>query len=243
MLNHIVPVVAAVALLAGSAGVAAAVDALDPGTPILDLRVGLGSMANPSSISETITAPNGLKTKYDWQGGANHGKHITLGVTRGTLYKWGGWVYGGRLDYDQTDITPGAYQVNGLGYRPRGPSLTYRATGIDIDGGYAWASSREPRDLAAYFEVMPFVGAGLVWADTVNQNSSGGFDKTTTNGTFFDYGLRGGAYLTERKFIIGLTVYYTAGEGRTSAHDGAGNDKLKIDYDGFGGGLEAGWRF
>jgi hypothetical protein len=243
MLNTIVPVVAAVALMAGTAGVAAAVDALDPGTPIFDLRLGLGSMANPSSITETITAGNGLKTKYDWQGGADHGKHITLGLTEGTLYRWGGLVYGGHLSYDQTDITPGAYEVNGLGYRPRGPSLQYHAGGFDIDGGYAWVSSREPRDLAAYFEIMPFIGGGMAFADTVNQDGNGNFVKTTTQGFFYDYGVRGGAYLTERHFIVGIDVYYTAGEGRTQAKDVAGTDKLKIDFDGFGGGIEAGWRF
>ncbi len=209
-----------------------------------DLRAGVTRAPSPEVSEETNGSGSG-KAVYDWKGGKSLGYEFTLGCVAGHLAKSGGMVFGAQLAYAQYDMSPALFRRNdGTTFVPAGFGLRNRTAGVDIMAGYGWASSRNPDDFAVYLEATPLLGGGGAWADTEGLNLAGQRVKESGVGYYYEYGVRGGLYFTERHFIVGVTGQYVAGSGQVDIDlPGGGTSKLTLDRDGFGAGLEAGWRF
>ncbi|MBA2479645.1 MAG: hypothetical protein H0V44_03205 [Planctomycetes bacterium] len=236
----------ALLLLPMWAGTASAVE---PETPadqacFFDLRAGF-TRSHAPEIEEETNASGGGPTKYEWEGTNTHGMEFTLGAMTGRLCDYGGMVIGGQVAYAQYDISPSFFRRNdGITFSPAGYQLRNRTAGIDLMAGYGWSSSLNPDDLAVYLEFTPFVGGGASWADTEGLNTAAARVKESGMGWYYEHGLRGGLYLTERHFIVGVTGHYAWGSGEVDIDlPGGGKSTLTLDRAGFGGGVEAGWRF
>jgi hypothetical protein len=213
-------------------------------TCFLDLRASVQRVHAPE-VEEETNGSTGGTTHYDWEGTNSHGTQVALGVMAGRLCDRGGMVMGGQIAYGQYDLSPRNFlREDGITFSPAGYDLRNRTAGLDLMGGYGWASSRNPEELALYLEATPFAGGGAAWADTEGLDTGGSRVKETGMGWYYEYGVRGGIYLTERHFIVGVTGEYAWGSGQVDIDlPGGGKSKLTLDRSGFGGGVEAGWRF
>jgi hypothetical protein len=209
----------------------------------LDLRAGIGNTPTPA-ITEKVKGTGG-STHYRWDGVKSHGVEVEAGAAKMCLHDWGGFGGALRLVGSSYDITPAqVVRSDGAAFSAGGLDLHYRTLGPQVAYGYAYATSRDPQDLAIYLEVMPFLGAGGAQGETSGANSGGAVVRRSGWGYYYEYGIRGGAYLTERSLIVGVTGFYAAGGGRVVIDmPGGGKSRLYTDREGFGIGVEAGWRF
>jgi hypothetical protein len=161
-------------------------------------------------------------------------------------HEWGGLGGALHLTGASYDITPDAVvrKEDGTVYSPGGETLHYRSLGVQAAYGYAYSTNRDPQELAIYLELTPFIGGGGAQAETSGANSGGTVIRRSGYGYFYEVGVRGGLYLTERHFIIGVTSFFTTGTGRVTIDlPGGAKSTLTADREGFGFGIEAGWRF
>jgi hypothetical protein len=209
-----------------------------------DARLGFTSTPAPK-ITEKVSSATG-ETDYDWKGGNTHGQAIDAGARWVTLQNWGGLVYGGDLVLSQTNSTPAFVErtSDGADFSTGGLTLHYRTVGVQVACGYGYATSRDPEDLAIYVEVLPFLGVGGAQAETAGQNTSGDIVRRSGLGYYYEAGLRGGIYFTERHFLFGFTGQYAAGSGKVDIDlPGGGKSKMTAVRHGLGFGVDAGWRF
>jgi hypothetical protein len=217
--------------------------AAEDGQCFFDLRGGLANSPTPD-IEETVSASGGGSSTYEWQGTKGSGVQVSAAAISGRLSSRGGPVFGAQAKYDYFDISPTSYRRNdGTSFSSGGTELRHQTLGLDLMGGYGWASSLDPEELAVYVEAMPFVGAGVAFADTEGING-GVIVHDSGMGWFYEYGLRAGIYLTERQFIVGFNGFYIGGSSQVDVDlSGGGSSEITLERDGFGGGIEGGWRF
>jgi hypothetical protein len=209
----------------------------------LDLRIGVSSTPAPD-ITEKVKAPGGSE-HYRWDGVKSHGSEIDISAAKMCMHDWGGLGGSVHLIGASYDITPTAVvRSDGASFSSGGLDLHYRTFGGQIAYGYGYATSRDPEDLAIYLEAMPFLGLGIAQGETSGANTGGEVVRRSGWGYYNDLGVRGGIYLTERSFVVGVTGFYASGGGRVSIDmPGGGHSRLYTEREGFGVGLEAGWRF
>src|SRR4051812_23044503 len=173
----------------------------------LDLRVGFSGSPAPD-VEERVKSKGVPATYYSWEGGSARGGQLDLSATCMCLHDWGG--LGGAVhvigaDYD---VTPTAVvRSDGTAFSPGGLSLHYRSLGAQFGYGYGYATSRNPEDLAIYLEAMPFIGGGGAQGETSGANSGGTVIRRSGLGYYYEYGVRGGLYFTERQFVFGVTGF------------------------------------
>ncbi|MBA3687144.1 MAG: hypothetical protein H0W72_18135 [Planctomycetes bacterium] len=216
-----------------------------PDGRFLDLRASITSSPAPE-ISERITGPATPAASYDWKDVDEQGFQVTAGLALGSKARWwGGTVLQADLVFASYDITPGSLRrSDGVSFSPAASGLKYRTLGGQLAYGYHWASTTERDQLAAHFEFSPFIGAGMASAETSGQNSLGNAETYEDTSMYYEYGVRTGFYLTERGFLFGLTAFYAAGgDDLTIDLGGGASSELTLDREGFGAGLQAGWRF
>lgn len=210
----------------------------------LDLRLSISSTPTPE-ITEQVTS-GAAKESYEWRGSKAHGHQLAVNATGGCLHACGGGLVGSlQLVGSDYNITPKSLLRNdGVVFGPGVTNLRYRTVGIDVAIGAAWLSSPNPEDLAVYLELTPFAGGGGASGDTSGLNTLGSPVKRNGQGWYYEYGIKGGFYLTERQVIAGITGFYAAGSGEVDIDlENGGNSTLTTDRDGFGIGFETGWRF
>jgi hypothetical protein len=210
----------------------------------LDLRVGVGSTPSPD-VTEKVKGASGGSDHYRWDGVKDHGVQVDVSAVKMCLHDWGGLGGSVHLIGAQYDITPTQVtRSDGTVFSSGGLQLHYRTLGGQIAYGYGYVTSHNPEDLALYLEVMPFLSLGVAQGETSGANTGGDTIRRSGYGYYNDFGVRGGIYLTERDFLFGFTGFYANGGGRVSIDmPGGGHSRLYTEREGFGMGVEAGWRF
>ncbi len=228
-------------LLAVSSG-CFAVD--DERAHFLDLRIGVSSSPSPD-ITEKVTS-GGASSRFDWQGAKSHGVQGEIAAFGGCLHPCGGsLVLGLSLPVARYDSTPAQIvQDNGTVFSTGSQKLRSGTAGVDFSAGVGWWSSQDPEEFSFYGELAPFAGGGGAYGETAGLNSAGNLERFSGFGYFYEYGVRAGAFVTERHVIAGITGFYVAGSGQVDIDlSNGGKSKLTLDRDGFGFGGEVGWRF
>ena len=92
--------------------------------------------------------------------------------------------------------------------------------------------------------VDAFLGGGLAFAENELHTVGGSYERANGTGGYYETGLKVGAYITEQRWIYGLNVTYTFGQGQVGMDFGGGySSKLNLDREGFGITGLMGYRF
>ena len=213
------------------------------GTAFHDLMLGFAGAPTPD-VTEDTKDSTGVTTTYEWQDPKSFGFQGSVTLLNGTIHEGGGIVWGGELVFADYDITPGSFLVNDVRFKNDSTaSLSYQSLGINLVGGYQIGMTTD-QSLHGFLEFLPVVGFGIARADNEVQNSGGKYIKENGNGTYYQYGLRIGAYLTERNWIYGVTASYLGGEGSVKMDfPGGFKSELTLEQSGVAFGGVAGYRF
>jgi hypothetical protein len=208
-----------------------------------NLLIGFAGSPTPD-VTEDSKDASGTTTSYDWSGKRSMGYQVSALVLQGEGGEDGGWEFGGGIAVANYDITPGSFVVAGSSYNNASSStLHYRTLGLNVLGGYEYGLI-DIDDFRGFVEVTPILGAGVAWADNEIHSATGGYDKKTGVGAYFEYGLRVGAYITESRWIYGINAFYMGGTSTVKMDFSGGySSTLRLDRNGFGAGAAAGYRF
>lgn len=213
----------------------------DLGIPVNDLYVGLGVAPGPK-VTEVASDASGASTGYEWRGNKDTGVQITLTNIRGQAYRWGGFVWGPEAELGMYDITPSSFNVGTVNFTNNtGSTLNYRTLGMNLLGGYE-CGIRKNDGLRAFVMVLPYVGAGLALAENEVRTGSTSV-KDHGYGYYSQYGVRFGAYLTERNWIGGVTLGYVHSSSKVKITIDPYESELRLKRGGVTFGAVAGYRF
>lgn len=210
----------------------------------LTLLVGIGATPAPD-VSEFSTDSGGATTRYDWQGGRKTGYQGVATLMCGrTLGDGNGIQFGLDLAFATYNITPRTFDVGGASFDNGSPGeLNYRTVGLNLVGGWSWGV-RNREDLLPLITVDAFLGGGLAWAENELHTPGGSYERQNGAGGYYEAGLRVGAYITEQRWIYGLNVTYTYGQGQVEMDFGSGySSELDLEREGFGVTGLMGYRF
>jgi len=208
-----------------------------------DLMFGFGGVPTPD-ITEETTDSVGVKTTYEWQDPKSFGFQGSVTLLNGTIQNDGGIVWGGELVFANYNITPGSFLVGGIPFDNGSTAdLAYQTAGVNLVVGYHYGMQAS-QNLHGFLEILPLIGFGVARADNEVQTVGGQYLKESGTGTYFQYGVRIGAYLTERHWIYGVTGSYLAGEGSVEMDfPGGFKSELSLEQSGLAFGGVAGYRF
>jgi hypothetical protein len=208
------------------------------------LQASIGAVEAPD-VEEDSTDNNGVNTNYEWNGGRESGYQaaLTLLMGRGKMGE-GGWQWGGEFVYGTYDITPSGFNVNGVGFENQsGSELTHQTIGMNLIGGYQWGLN-DLTEFSGFVEVMPHIGGGIAFAENEVHTLNGGIEQERGVGTYFEVGLRVGAYITEQRFIYGFNVSYAYSTSQVDMDfPGGFSSELQLTRSGLGIAGVAGYRF
>ncbi len=226
------------------AGMCAGAAAVDESSPngMWDLRLIVDSM--PSyKVREDATSAVGTST-YEWQGldrNRTWQPELELlranglgGPEKGTL------IYGLRLSGGGQTSTPAAYSSAGVTYT----NTTHQTMGwYRLAGGavLGWQSSPLQIDeLRLVGELSAYGEAGVMHL-TVSDDTVSGSDWGTTT----EYGLRAGAFISERSWYGGVLANVLEGWGNAKAPSfgGTANSEFHLHRNGVAVGAIMGYRF
>lgn len=187
-----------------------------------DLRVGVAVAPLPE-VSEKIRTPSG-STSLDWPEPSGYGYRGSVLWLTGATRTNHGFVWGLELSY-------GTYVFgDDLAYTD---SVTLSQAGVDVLAGWQYGITGQ-HSLRGHLEVLPFVGTGVGWIDK----------GANAKGLYREYGLRTGAFLSERRWIAGLTASWVVmSQSLDIDTTSQTRSLLDIQADGFRFGLETGYRF
>ncbi len=245
--------VAGLVLGAGLIGVLApsaqAADPLFADVDFHDLLLGFVLPPSPK-VTERATANDGTQTNYRWRDpGQSFGYGGEVGMICGTGHPWGGLVWGAMLSGVDYDITPGTYSVDGGGTvaNTSPDKLHYRTLGVTLMGGYEYGINSNDGlgdGISSFVMVLPLIAGGAAWTDDEQHNLSGSYVRERHTGSYYQFGLRLGGYLTERDWIYGVVVDGLIGRARAQlSFPGNISSELTLKQQGVGFGLIAGYRF
>ena len=209
-----------------------------------DIIVGVSTSPVPK-IKEDTTNPQGVTSRYQWDGTRSNGVAFTITGQQGTsLESKGGWEWGIGLIGSNYNITPTSYAVNGQTFaNGSSASLHYRSIGGHLVGGYEYGII-DMDDFRGIVEIGPFIGGGMISADNEVYQLNGEYTKKNGYGAYFDLGCYLGAYITEAHWIYGLTCTYQASFGQVKMNmPGGYTSNMHFTSSGVGFGLAAGYRF
>jgi hypothetical protein len=209
-----------------------------------DLMVSVVGMQTPH-VTEDSKDPAGVTTSYEWHGMKEFGAVGSLSLLTGKLShsrKWG-FEWGGDLVAQRYDITPTHFDVDGVTYvNNSSHDLRYYMAGANVAFGVQYGIT-ESDDIHGFVELVPFVGAGINHANS-DLNIAGTSTESSAYGTYFQYGARFGAYVTERNWLAGVVLAYQGSTGSVEVDEVAGySSELTIEQTSFGVGVVLGYRF
>lgn len=211
------------------------------GTPFHTLLVGFAGVPTPDVTEDSKSG--GTTTSYEWKDVKSLGFQGSVTLLNGKIRRDGGFVWGGDLVVSSYNITPGSYEVDGARFNNSSTGdLAYRTVGVNVVAGYQYGMTTE-NGLTGYLMVLPFIGGGAAWASSEVQTTNG-YVKDDGTGTYFQYGVRLGGYLTERRWVYGIEAIYAGGIGKVDVDfSGGASSELTFEQSGFGFGGVAGYRF
>jgi hypothetical protein len=206
-----------------------------------DLEVGLSSAPMPK-IKEYTTDGIGTKTEFDWQGERSAGLSGNVIAMRGAATANGGWEFGLGVSVSNYDITPNSYAVDGNAYNNgSGQKLYYRTAGIEVLGGYEYGVVNN-NDFSAFIEMTPLIGVGPAWAENA-EYANGAYETKRGTGWYADVGLRLAAFITEQRWIYGVTLSLIDHTSQIKMSFPGYKSTLELNGIGFGAGVVAGYRY
>jgi hypothetical protein len=198
-------------------------------------------------VTERTKSASGVNTTYAWKDTDKRGTQVAFNNLNGRAHTWGGWVWGVELNGMTQEITPDGFEVNGADYGNGSDStLTYRSFGAALQVGYQYGLVDEPDGISGFLTIVPFYGLELTRAESEIRTAPGSlsYERSSGNGWGYDAGIRVGGYLTEKHWLLGVTIDARYGRSVTSIDfsDGSSSD-LTITRSGVGFGLAGGYRF
>ena len=176
----------------------------------------------------SVSAPTAKQTKpeiYTVDGGESQGSRFSLTYLKGKVPTDGllGTVWGGMFNIS-------TYSVGDTGVE----STLVQPT---VDFTYGWQYGLlETDSLRGFAELLPFVGLGMSNVEIGDRRRLGWAAEA---------GIKVGAFLTERKWELGITGMYLLGLSRVSYTPDSAKDKWTFEFSSndFGFGVEGGFRF
>ncbi|MBA3700393.1 MAG: hypothetical protein H0W78_16220 [Planctomycetes bacterium] len=207
-----------------------------------------GFTSTPSvEVTERTRSSGGTNTTYAWKDTDKRGTQVAFNNLNGHAQEWGGWVWGIEVNGMTQDITPDSFDVNDTNYgNGSNSTLTYRSFGAAIQAGYQYGIIDEPEGISGFLTIVPFYGLELTRAESEIRTDpqSLSYQRSSGNGWGYDTGIRVGGYLTEKHWLLGLTIDARYGRSVTNIDfsDGSSSD-LTVIRRGVGFGLAGGYRF
>jgi hypothetical protein len=200
------------------------------------LRLNLGSPPSPE-VEEKVSGITGVKdTTYIWQGEQHTQFQAGIEAVRMAVGPYGGSVLGLGLVHGRYLITPEGYKVDNTVIRnATNTRLGHQTFGLQTLAGWQCGATADSGRTHLIGELAALFGGGLAWAQTENLSVlSGQYETNRGRGWYYEYGLRGGVYLVERGWFLGVTSAYVTGRSwvRADTVDGGRSD-LRLDRAGW----------
>lgn len=214
-------------------------------TPYLDIRAGW-SQPPGLKIEEDVSTVGQLGAGYSWNSEDHRGNRGSLGVVWGQDRKRG-FIAGAGLSYTRWETTPSSY-TGGPGvpttylYSNQNV-LDAKLLMLDLQVGYQVGMNLN-ETISTWIELAPTLGIGGMTAISEAQVAPGMFRTASGTNLALEYGLRGGWYLGERNWMLGVTGAwaYTRADVDIDFSQYT-SSTLRIEGKGFRLGVEAGYRF
>lgn len=235
------PVVLLAALTLGGARLAAA-DFVEWSTTH-DWYLSLGVTQAPE-VEEDTSGPGGDST-YEWKGIEDStAPRLAIGHLTCAGGLSGGWALGIEGVFTTCETTPSRYEVDGLEFgNTSSRNLRYSTLGVTVFGGYQFGINADADKLSSFLLIGPFLGGGAAYADSEVRDQGGTYDSDSGIGWYVEGGLRGGFFLTERHWLLGLMVDFTIGTGEVEIDFGNDTDStLTHERVGVAGAVVVGYR-
>jgi hypothetical protein len=221
----------AVASLLCLASVNAAEDFwLDERLPFVDIRLGYGLTPRPSTFDVDVTLLNGATGTYSYEVEGDSANALSYTIIGGRLEP-AGLLIGIELVHVFDSLS--VQSVSGVPAPADSSSLQYRSIGGNLLLGAGWAVTRN-----LHFEALGLLGAGAMDMDTGNGN---GINQNDGEGWSWTAGVRGGAYLTLGRVVLGAAIEWTKTEIDVEANWANGNTRVTESTSGVGGRIEIGY--
>jgi len=233
---------AIITLCALSTGALSAVDFAE-WTSTSDWYLALGVAPAPD-VEEETSGPGGSST-YEWKGlEDNTAPRLAIGYLACSGGIRGGWALGIEGVATTCDVTPARYEVDGLTFTNTSTSsLRYSTLGATIYGGYQFGINSDADTISSFLLIAPFIGGGAALADSEVRDQAGTYDSGDGVGWYLEGGLRGGFFLTEKHWLLGVFADFTYGTGEVKIDFGNNSDStLTHDRVGLTGSLMVGYR-
>lgn len=225
----------AVSLLAlAAAGAADDIDAffLEEGLPWVDIRLGYGFVPRAESYDTHADVYAGADFDYSFTSEGDTAEALSYTIIGGSMNPLG-LIGGGELLYTWDTAKVLSVSSGGvtLPVPAPGTPVAYKSFGCNMLLGAGLALSNN-----FHLEALGLLGIAAVDMDT-----SDGFNKTDGEGWSWTAGVRGGAYFTWRRLVLGAAVEWTTTELDFETNWANGNTRSQETVSGVGGRIEIGY--
>jgi hypothetical protein len=208
-----------------------------------DWYLALGVTQAPE-IEEETSGPGGEST-YEWEGIEDStAPRLAIGYLACSGGARGGWALGIEGVFTTCDVTPSRYDVGSLEFsNTSNESLRYSTLGLTVFGGYQFGINADPDTLSSFLIIGPFLGLGGAMADSEVRDQNGTYARDNGFGWYVEGGLRGGFFLTEKHWVLGVMVDFMISTGELDiSFDDNTESTLTHDRVGLAGALVVGYR-
>jgi hypothetical protein len=213
-------------------------------TSTRDWYVSVGVTQAPDEIEEESSGPGGEST-YEWRGIEDSvAPRLAIGHLACSGGSQGGWTLGIEGVISTCEVTPSRYHVDGLTFsNTSDDTLRYSTLGVTVFGGYQFGINPDHEAISSFLVIGPFIGAGAAYADSEVRDQNGTYQSDSGVGWYVEGGLRGGFFITEKRWLLGVFVDFMIGTGEVDIDFGDDTDStLTHERIGLAGSLVAGYR-
>ena len=209
------------------------------------LQASFSAVSNPD-VEEDSSPAGGSNTHYEWEGLRDTGYQMAITALFGRgISSESAWQWGAEFVYGSYDITPQGFSTTGTGggstKNGSTAKLYHKTYGVNVVGGWQYGMINVD-EFTGFIEIMPHIGAGFATAENeVNTGTS--YIKESGSGAYWEAGLRVGAYITEKRFIYGVTLNYQYGRSTVDVDFPGYTSEMELERHGLGIGAVAGYRF
>lgn len=207
---------------------------LEEGLPWVDIRLGYGFVPRADEYSGVFTANTGATADFVYGVDDDTMQALSYTIIGGSMNPLG-LIGGAELVYtwDSMKVTSSSLSGVGIPVPTPGASLQYRTIGGNVLLGAGLALSQN-----FHLEGLGLLGLAAVDMDTSNMPAA---DQDDGEGWSWCYGVRGGAYFTWRRLVIGACVDWTSTTTTFESNWANGNTRVDQDNSGVGGRIEIGY--
>jgi hypothetical protein len=190
-----------------------------------DIRIGYATAIAPT-VTEHISS-GGSTARNEWDAGDSYGQRFELSYQRGTSTDGVGRICGAQLSV-------GNYTLGDTDSFGDVTEITYSTAMLDLSYGIQCGIT-ESGGLRGHVELAPFVGLGAGWLAVAGERKYQ---------FAYEAGVKAGAYLSERDYLLGVTLAGVFGMSKGTYDIGSGSEsELELRTHGVRIGFEAGYRF